>query len=480
MKRLTYFIIRSFVGPFLITFFIAMFFLVMQFLWKYVDDLMGKGLEITVILELLFYVSATLIPLALPLAVLFSSIMTFGNLAEKNELTALKSSGLSLFRIMRPMFIFILFLSSAAFYFTNYILPIANLKWRTIIYNIQTKKPTFGINEGIFYNDIDGYSIKVEEKNDNTGELTDVLIYQMDKRRQEKIIKAEYGQMLKSENDRFLLLKLMNGSMYQEVGAKMLGKAGNPFQKTFFEEGIIKFDLGGFAMKEESEDLFKREYEMMNFRQLGYALDSLETDYDTMKIEFEQNLNRQLLVTNPDFAAPRMQDSILLNTTPELIVDTVIKLADLKVMEYTTALTGAQSNIRSTKDFTYTQTIIRNGRLSSFQDYKSAWHKKFTLSFAIVILFFVGAPLGAIIKKGGLGAPLVFATLFFLLYYILMISGENMVESGLLEVWKGMWMSSLILTPVSIFLTYKAANDSALFDWDIYKKYFRRLIGKKT
>jgi len=198
VKRLNIFIIKSFVGPFVITFFIAMFFLVMQFLWKYVDDLMGKGLELSIILELLFYVSATLIPLALPLAVLFSSIMTFGNIAEKNELTALKSTGLSLFRIMRPMLIFIIILSASAFYFSNYVLPIANLKWRTIIYNIQQKKPTFGITEGIFYDDIEGYSIKVEEKNDNTGELVDVLIYEVGKNGQGKTIIAERGEMLKS------------------------------------------------------------------------------------------------------------------------------------------------------------------------------------------------------------------------------------------------------------------------------------------
>lgn len=448
----------------------------MQFLWKYIDDLMGKGLELSVIFELLFYVSATLIPLALPLAVLFSSIMTFGNLAEKNELTALKSSGLSLFRIMRPMLIFIIILSSSAFYFTNYVLPIANLKWRTIIYNIQSKKPTFGITEGIFYNDIDGYSIKVEEKNDNTGELRDVLIYQMDGRKQEKTIKAESGQMLKSENDRYLLLKLENGSMYQQMGSKMLAKSGSPFQKTFFKEGIIKFDLGGFAMQEESEDLFKREYEMMNYRQLSYALDSLYTDFDTIKIEFKENIQRQLIITNPDFERKEKNDSINGTVEEPKHIDSLIALHNLKKMEYNTALSGAQSNIRSTKDFIYTQTIIQNSRRDSLRDYKSAWHKKFTLSFAIIILFFIGAPLGAIIRKGGLGAPLIFATLFFLLYYILMITGENMVESGVIEVWKGMWMSSLILTPIGIFLTYKAANDSALFDRDVYKKYLRAAI----
>ena len=483
MKRLTIFIIRSFTGPFLITFFIAMFFLVMQFFWKYVDDLMGKGLEVSILLELLFYVSATLIPLALPLAVLFSSIMTFGNLAEKNELTALKSSGLSLFRIMRPMLIFIVMLSASAFYFSNYILPVANLKWRTIIYNIQQKKPTFGITEGIFYTDIDGYAIKVEEKNDNTGELKDILIYETSSDGLGKTIKAERGEMLKSENEdtastsNFLLLKLVNGSMYEELQASARNKADAPFQKSFFQEAIIKFDLSGFDMKEESEDLFKRDFEMMNFVQLGVALDSLDRLNDTLALEFQTNIERQILVINPDF---ERKDTVEIEDAESMVkLDTLIQVSDLKKMEHNSALLAAQAKIRATKDLIYTQTIIRNGRESSLRDYRAAWHKKFTLSFAILVLFFIGAPLGAIIRKGGLGAPLVFAVLFFLLYYILMISGENMVESDAITVWKGMWLSAFILTPIGIFLTYKAANDSALFDRDAYKKMFRRIIGKE-
>ncbi len=476
-------------GPFMITFFIAMFFLVMQFFWKYVDDLMGKGLEISVLLELLFYVSATLIPLALPLAVLFSSIMTFGNLSEKNELTALKSSGLSLFRVMRPMLIFIIALSASAFYFSNYVLPIANLKWRTIIYNIQQKKPTFGITEGIFYNDIDNYSIKVEEKNDNTGELVDVLIYETGVNGQGKTIIAERGEMLKSADSEdttittnFLLLKLINGSMYEQIGPTIKNASGAPYQKSFFTEAIIKFDLSSFDMQEESEDLFKRDFEMMNYLQLGIALDSLEKINDTLSVQFEKNVQRQITIVNPDLITRNEEnDSTLLPAEESMVkIDTIITLSDLKQMEYSAALTAAQNKIRATKDLIYTQTIIRNGRESSLRDYKAAWHKKFTLSFAILVLFFIGAPLGAIIRKGGLGAPLVFATLFFLLYYILMISGENVVESGLVTVWKGMWLSAFILTPIGIFLTYKAANDSALFDRDVYKKFFRKLIGKEN
>ncbi|NOQ74133.1 MAG: LptF/LptG family permease [Crocinitomix sp.] len=489
MKKLNIFIIKSFVGPFMITFFIAMFFLVMQFFWKYVDDLMGKGLEISVLLELLFYVSATLIPLALPLAVLFSSIMTFGNLSEKNELTALKSSGLSLFRVMRPMLVFIIFLSMGAFYFSNYILPVANLKWRTIIYNIQQKKPTFGITEGIFYSDIKGYSIKVEEKNDNTGELVDILIYEVGKNGQGKTIIAERGEMLKSADSEdttvttnFLLLKLINGSMYEQIGPTIKNATGAPYQKSFFTEAIIKFDLSGFDMQEESEDLFKRDFEMMNFVQLGIALDSLEGINDTLAVQFEKNIQRQITIVNPDLIARgNATDTTLLGQEESMLkIDTIIVLSDLKQMEYSAALTAAQNKIRATKDLIYTQTIIRKSREGSLRDYKAAWHKKFTLSFAILVLFFIGAPLGAIIRKGGLGAPLIFATLFFLLYYVLMISGENVVESGFLTVWKGMWLSAFILTPIGIFLTYKAANDSALFDRDVYKKFFRKLIGKEN
>jgi lipopolysaccharide export system permease protein len=459
----------------------------MQFFWKYVDDLMGKGLEISVLLELLFYVSATLIPLALPLAVLFSSIMTFGNLSEKNELTALKSAGLSLFRIMRPMLVFIIFLSSAAFYFSNYILPIANLKWRTIIYNIQNKKPTFGITEGIFYKDIDGYAIKVEEKNDNTGELRDVLIYELGNSGRGKTIKAEKGEMLKSASvdtsgkSKFLLLKLVNGSIHEQLAPNARNKVGAPFQKSFFDEAIIKFDLDGFDMNEESEDLFKRDFEMMNFVQLGIALDSLVVINDSLAQQFEKNIKRQTIIFNPDIGrAPPGADTLEELGIEESAkkLDTLIQLSDLKKMEYTTALTGAQSKIRATKDLAYTQSVIRKSRARNLDDYRAAWHKKFTLSFAILVLFFIGAPLGAIIRKGGLGAPLIFATLFFLLYYVLMISGENMVESGVITVWKGMWMSAFVLTPIGIFLTVKAANDSALFDADAYKRTIRRWLGK--
>lgn len=485
MKKLSFFIFRSFIGPFIITFGIAMFFLIMQFLWKYVDDLMGKGLELSILFELLFYVSAVLIPLALPLAVLFSSIMTFGNLAEKNELTALKSSGMSLFRVMRPMFFFMIILSLGAFYFTNYILPIANLKQRAIIFNIQEKKPTFALTEGVFYNEIDGYSIRCDRKNDNTGQLEGVLIYE-DKLIGGKTIRAKKGEMLKSDEDRYLLLRLENGSMYESVGPSNVEKSRFPFQKSFFAEAVIKFDMSDFKMQEEDEDLFKRDYDMMNFIQLDYALDSLYVIQDSILEQFNKTIDSRILILDDHFfedGKPLFPPSTSLedpnrNNAEIHPVDTIIFLDSLHASELAQANAAAQANIRGSKDIAYSQVLYKQARDGSYINFKTSWHKKFTLSIAVIVLFFIGAPLGAIIKKGGLGAPLVFATLFFILYYVLTISGENMIETRTLSPVSGSWLSSIVLAPLGVWLTYKAANDSALFDREAYKRIFSKFRTK--
>ncbi len=484
MKRLTWFILRSFVGPFLISFGIAMFFLVMQFLWKYVDDLMGKGLEFSLMAELLFYVSATLIPLALPLAVLFSSIMTFGNLAENNELTALKSSGLSLFRIMRPMLVFVFILSAGAFYFTNYVLPVASLKFTAIIWNIQEKKPTFALTEGVFYNQIDGYSIRVDAKDDNTGLIEGVLIYD-NSIIDGKTIRAKRGEMLKTVNNRYLLLRLEDGVMYQQISPSQGAQSRHPFQKSFFKEAIMKFDMSAFQMPEENQDLFMRDYEMMNFLQLQRALDSLYLLEDSISVEFVTSVENRLLILDRRYIS---KEGLLQPSTDTTLnqgvafqpVDTLILLKNLHGSERAQAEALAQTSIRVAKDNIYSQSLYVAAREANFIAYKASWHKKFTLSFAVIILFFIGAPLGAIVRKGGLGAPLVLATLFFLLYYILTITGENMVETAYISPWAGSWLSSIVLTPLGIWLTWKAANDSVLFDREAYKRRLAKLIRQKT
>lgn len=481
MKRLHWFVVKSFIGPFLVTFTIAMFFLIMQFLWKYIDDLMGKGLELSIILEMLFYVSASLIPMALPLAVLFSSIMTFGNLSEKNELTALKSAGISLLKVMRPMLIFVIFLSIAGFYFSNYILPISNLKWRTIYYDILEKKPAFQLKEGIFYKDIENYHIKVDKKNDD-GSLTGVLIYDFTSTFNRRVIKARNGMMLKSDNDDYLFLQLNQGVIYEKVTASRLEKVTIDFQKSFFTDAVIKFDLVGFDLQKSDEELFKQEFEMMNFVQLDNALDSLIILNDSLDYKFAQNLKTNFVVLDDRLNHPAVPaDSSLqdMKLTPLTQIDTLVHLDSLKGSTLKSSLADAQSEFRTVKDQLYHQTLLKEHRDTNMNEYRTAWHGKFTLSFAVLVLFFIGAPLGAIIRKGGLGAPLVFATKFFIFYYMLTVAGENMVESEVIEPWKGIWMSTILLAPIGAFLTYKAANDSPLFDKEVYKKWFTRIFRRK-
>jgi lipopolysaccharide export system permease protein len=486
LKRIHWFIIRSFIGPFLVTFSIAMFFLIMQFLWKYIDDLMGKGLELSIILEMLFYVSASLIPLALPLAVLFSSIMTFGNLAENNELTALKSAGQSLIKTMRPMLVFVIVLSISAFYFSNYVLPIANLKWRAIYWDILDTKPQFMLREGIFYKEIQGYHIKVDKKTGNSG-LEGILIYDFTDNNSRRIIRAKTGEMLKSDAatseskdstiSDYLFLSLQNGVIYENVNTHKFEKVRVDFQKSFFDEAIIKFDMSGFEMQKNNADLYKQDHEMMNFRQLDRSLDSLIKLNDSLDVEFNQSLKNNFLILNNNFGSS--DQSQIQGTDTLIYADTIIYLDSIHDSEYKACLAEAQNEIRDVKDQLYHRTILTEHREASFDQYRSAWHKKFTLSFAILVLFFIGAPLGAIIRKGGLGAPLVFATLFFIFYYILTIAGENMVESAVMSPWSGLWLSTMILTPLGAFLTYKAANDSALFDRDVYKRWLNRVFRKQ-
>ena len=449
----------------------------MQFVWKYIDDIMGKGVDFFVIFKLLFFTSANLIPLALPIAVLFSSIMTMGNLAESNELTSMKSSGMSLFKVMKPMLILVVFLSVGTFYFSNYVLPIANLKQRTLIYDLQSKDPTFAISEGVF-NKLNDTSIKVDKKDKETGTLHGLLIYEKDG----KIVKAEQGELLKSEDEQFLMLRLSNGSMYENGKLDFNTKAKYPYRKSFFKETIVKFDMSGFSLQKSDEELFKRDYQMMNHEQLAIAIDSFATSNDSINRSFQSSLVSQTVIYDSSALADLIEltpeDKANRNLNLPTKTTSIFYLDSLNTADMNSALTTTQNKIRGKKDYITMSLQLRRMREESLSDYKTEWHRKFSLSFALIVLFFIGAPLGAIIKKGGLGAPLIFAVLFFLMYYILSITGENMIESGSMTPIIGMWMSSLILAPIGLFLTYKAANDSSLFDIDVYKRLFKKIRRK--
>ena len=479
MKKIYYFILKSFIGPFVVTFTISMVFLIMQFLWKYIDDIMGKDVGMLVILKLLFYTSANIIPMALPIAILFSSIMTMGNLAESNELTAMKSSGISLFRMMRPMVVFVVLIALGTFYFSNYILPIANLKQRALIYDLQQKKTTFYIPEGVFYNDIEGLSLKVDSKDKETGVLNGVLIYTNNPQR---TIRAERGEMIFSANNDYLFLKLSNGAIYEESSFMAQKNDPYPFSKTFFKETILKFDFSNFNLQKTDENLYKRDFEMMNFLQLDRKLDTILVDYDSIKYEFSNRVKNEVFVLNdqPEVQKKFKVDSSLAKQVmvSKKIIDSVFTINEMSDLNYAQSLKLAQVNIRARKDFAYNFLLRSQGREQMINDYKVAWHQKFSLSFAVIVLFFVGAPLGAIVKKGGLGLPLILATILFLFYYIITITGENLVESNVLTPFIGIWLSAFFLVPIGLFLSIQSANESALFDIDVYKQFFKKFRSK--
>ena len=426
---------------------------------------MGKGLETMLILELMIYASARLVNLALPLALLMSSIMTMGALAEHYELTAMKSAGIGLMRIMRPLTVAIVMIAVAAFYFSNNVWPIANLKFRTLLFSITQQKPTLNLDNGVFYNGIDGYSIRAMSKNDDTGILRDVIIYDHHDADMgaKTVIRAERGEMQQTDDKRYLLFTLYNGHSYdeQKEAKKKRSEKIYPHIRNTFEKQVLVIDLSSLNFNKADENLFKRAYEMMTIAQLDEATDSLkiniENRFDNLQKFGERNvflMRDSLDISTVDLDSAQFYLSALSHNQTKRLFESAQDLCRAN-----------QRNITNVKKDIDARDRLRDKHLIE-------WHRKFFLSFSCVVLFFIGAPLGAIIRKGGMGWPTVWAIALFLLYYVLSIIGERMVKSGVLEPWQGMWISSLVLFPMSVFLTTKAANDSPIFDGDTYKKWF--------
>lgn len=472
MKKLTLLVLRSFAGPLLLTFLISLFVLLMQFLWKYIDDLVGKGLDWIIIGKLMIYVSVTLVPLALPLAILLSSIMTFGNMAEHFEITACKSAGMSLQRIMRPLIITAVLICATAFYFSNVVLPLANLKMNALLYDVRQQKPALYIKEGVFYNGIDGYSIKIGQKDSDGKTLHNIMIYDhRENRGNTNLIMATTGSMVMSEDERFLILTLNNGTSYEEK-ASSPGKNNKPLMRSEFEQQVVRFDLSSFKMTRTNEQLFKDNYQMLNLKQLSLAADSIREKLDAKKSDLYHR-------ATINFAL--VPDSLnMLKKQPELHLaeDKLIFHfpADKREMIMNSALLSAR-NIKSITDDLIDDI---DGKARVLAKHRIEWHRKFTLSFACLILFFIGAPLGAIIRKGGLGLPVVVSIILFVTYHVISISAEKFAREGVLSPFEGMWMSSIVLLPVGIFLTYKATTDSSIFDRDAYIRFFKRFSPKRS
>jgi len=467
VKKIDRLILRSFVGPLLLTFSLSVLVLLMQFVWKYVDDLVGKGLEFSVIAELLLYASATFVPMALPIAVLFASIMTMGNFGEKYELVAMKAGGISVRRAMMPMALVVLLLTGVAFYFANNVMPTAMLKYRVTLYDITRKKPAINIRPGEYYKELEGYVIRVGEKSKDGRELRDVVIYDHTKgSSQMNVIVAQRGNMQASSDNRFLRFTLYDGYSYSELsdGKNFLRR---PFTTLGFSEMYINIDISSFAFNRTMEGEFKGSYQMMNI----YQLDTSVARLDSILQEKYSNY-RQTMVA-PLHAWQQYGANVSSHSgTPHLPHTLLQKLSPA---DRSRAINHARNLAQGALNEAQMYADTFAGEREYINRHHIEWHRKFTLSVACLLLFLIGAPFGSIVRKGGLGLPLVASVGFFVLYYVVGMIAEKAVRESALGP-EGMWISSLVMLPIGIVLTLQATTDSSFFDGSSWRKFFGRLF----
>lgn len=543
IKKLDLLIVKAFVGPFIATFFVTLFVLVLQFFWLYIDDVVGKGIDVFTVLRLVLYLSATLVPLALPLAVLLSSIMTLGNLGETFELIAIKSAGISLLRFMRPLFFVSCLLTVIAFFFNNNVLPIATLKMNTLKYDIIVTKPAFDIKEGVFYDRIEGFVIKIGKKERDDSTIRDVVIYEQNGSTQDNVIIADSGKMIVTPDKQSLLFILKSGSRYQEKANG--GVYQSQLVRMSFDTYKKVMDLSSFKMNQTSDSTFKNNYNHFTLPQLSRAIDSLRKinaayiAHSTQMVDNNMKFSNWLDSTGWDKAekdtsvskfllakkyvtdsihrvwttARRQRDSIdkAVAAAAKKVPDTGKKghataVASTAVKPPAPPVPGGQAVNRlalqtqppalSFEDLMpdsvrqnvmeHANTAVNNAKVSvdqpfvlyknevdNLRQHEIAWHEKITLAVAVLVMFLIGAPLGSIIRKGGIGLPLVFAVVFFVIFFLLNNFGKKFVKEGVLGPIGGMWMATYVLTPIGLFLTYKAMRDSSLFNKEVYFRLFR-------
>lgn len=479
MKKVDKFVIKSFVGPLVLTFFIVLIILLLQFLWMYVDEMAGKGLNIKILGELLFQFALSFVPNALPLAILLASLMTFGNMGEFLELTALKSSGIPLQRIMASLIIMIVMLVGISFLFSNYVLPYSNQQARSLLYDIRRKRPDINLQAGSFNNDIDGFSIKVSSKDPITNKLEKLIIYDhRDKRGNNAVTIADSGYMKVTADESAMIMILFNGSSYDEMEEKNVLPAERkyPTRKDTFKEETLVLSLSGFDLERSSNEMFKSNSWSKNMKELSLDIDSLARGYKSReRIQFEEFRNTKIYTSRnalPSYAidqdtARAVKDEVQFN--PNAILKSLPP--DYRI----TALSNAQTRLQDASSYIDGKTETMKMQIRSLRRFEIDWHKKLTIPFACLVFFLIGAPLGAIIRKGGLGTPAVISIFFFVIWYVISIIAEKMVEEDLVSTIIGMWASSAILLPIGLFLTYKAANDSVILNIDTYISFFRRI-----
>ena len=477
IKKLDIFILKSFCLLFLGTFFICLFIFMMQFLWKYVDEMVGKGLEMSVLAQFFFYSALSLVPMSLPLAILLAALITFGNFGERFELLAMKAAGISLIKIMRPLIIFITFISFVSFYFQNVIGPKSEAKLWTLLYSIKQKSPELDIPEGVFYDEINGYNLYVKHKDRKTGMLYDVLIYNFEKGFENaQIINSDSGRLEMTADKRHLYLHLYSGELFENLKSQNVNQRNVPYRRESFREkhAIIEFD-SGFEMMDEG--IMGNQYNSKDMGMLQASIDSMTVENDSVgRMYYDEVMQGTYQRARKLGRADSLK--IAEEGIARINLDSLYEAMTLdeKMSVMTTAVRSAEE---TGNDWAFKGNTIKRTD-DSLRRHKAAWHKKLTLSLACLIFLFIGAPLGGIIRKGGLGMPVVVSVLIFIVYYLIDTTGYKMARDGKWIVWMGMWTSVAVLAPLGAFLTYKSNNDSVVLNADAYINFFKKLLGIRS
>ena len=459
--------VKKFVSPFFLTFFLALLIIDMQFLWKYVDDLVGKGLEWYLILELLFYVSATFVSLALALAVLLSSLMTFGNLGEKYEIVALKSAGISITSLMKPLAMIALLLAGFSFWFSDNVVPAAYVKWRTMMYEIAEQKPTLSMDEGVFYDGIDGYIIRIGKKHRDNENIEDVLIYDHSKFMGNITgTYAKRGTMTITPDKKYFVFTLYDGYLWDESRNQNSRGASYPYFFARFKKQYLKMDISSFEMQNVSDEFFKENSKASKIEKINEDIEIKKSEINDISSDvfrkYEAPFFKDLKVRGEGWKSrPAEQQHFQIEKLEPAYREQVYYRSIAKADN----LLGSLSQSH----------LITELKERELREYQIEFHQRLALPLACFLFFFIGAPLGTIIRKGGIGIPLVITVVFFAFYFVISIFGEKMAKNGDTPVWLGMWLSTFITIPICIFLTYKAAMDSAMMSPDAYVNFFRKV-----
>ena len=478
VKKIDIYLLKNFLGLFLATFFIAIFILLMQFMWMHVNDLVGKGIGVGVLAEFFIYAAATVVPLALPLAILLASLISFGNLAEKVELTAMKAAGISLFRILRPLAVFVLFLSIGAFYFSNNVLPKSQTKLWALIFSLRQKSPELDIPIGEFYDEISGYQIYVRDKTPR-GELLNLMIYDYSEGFENaKVMVADTGKLAASTDKRYLTLDLYRGESFENLEKKQQRATGTtksiPYRRETFLHKRLVIDFAT-EFNRYDESILDDQHVSKDVSKLVHSIDSMQGVSQTRCAEqSDQLLHERYFGRETRKGAVQIPETVTPEERASHNLDTL--WAGLTPERHLQVLRMAQDRAKNYCDQIEYNAILLDDADRYIRKHEIELYRRFTLAFACLVFFFIGAPLGTIIRKGGLGAPVVISVILFIVYYIIDNTGYKMAREAIWPCWAGMWLSSFILLPTGIFLTYKAATDSPLFNPEAWTTTFKRFF----